>query len=62
MTTELAAHLPAAAEHAEDLVRFAFGADFAADLVHGARALLAAAPQELAESFEQAVHACGLAA
>jgi hypothetical protein len=51
-----------AAEHAAEFVRFVFGSELAGSLLDGARAMLSAAPSELAESFEQAVHACGLAA
>lgn len=47
--------------HAEELVQFLFGTASAGALLQGARALLEDAPRELAESFEQAVRAAGLA-
>jgi hypothetical protein len=45
----------------DELVRFVFRAASAPPLLQRARALLAAAPAELSESFEQAVRASGLA-
>ncbi len=51
----------AAAPCSEDVQRFVFRPAAAAGLVRNARALLDAAPRELAESFEQAVRAAGLA-
>ncbi len=45
----------------EEIVQFVFRAASAAPLLQRARALLAAAPAELSESFEQAVRASGLA-
>ncbi len=47
--------------HADEMVQFLFSAASAAALLQGARALLDNAPQELAESFEQAMRAAGLA-
>ena len=46
---------------AEELMQFLFNATSAGALLQGARALLDTAPKELAESFEQAVRAAGLA-
>ncbi len=62
MTIERDAPPATATDSAEEIVRFVFGAEFAGSLLQGARAMLAAAPDELAESFEQAVLASGLAA
>jgi hypothetical protein len=61
MTIDLHATLPAAAEHPEDIVRFVFRPAMSSGLLANARALLDAAPKELAESFEQAVRGAGLA-
>ena len=51
----------AAAPPHDELVRFVFQADAARALAAPARALLAAAPRELAESFEQALRGAGAA-
>ena len=61
MTTDLHAHPPATAEHHEEIVQFVFRAATTAGLLGNARALLDAAPKELADSFEQAVRGAGLA-
>ena len=61
MTTEFDATLSAAAEHPEETVQFVFRAAVSTGLLQRARAMLDAAPRELAESFEQAVRASGLA-
>jgi hypothetical protein len=45
----------------EEIVQFVFRAASAAPLLQRARVLLAAAPAELNESFEQAVRASGWA-
>jgi len=58
MTPERLTPAPAPAD---ELVQFLFGAASAGALLQGARALLEDAPRELAESFEQAVRAAGLA-
>ena len=58
MTIEL--ETPAAGQHHDELVQFVFRAPSAAGLPSRARALLDAAPKELAESFEQAMRASGL--
>ena len=47
---------------AEEMVRFDFRCAAATGLLQQARALLDAAPSELAESFEQAVRASGIVA
>ena len=49
------------AEHSDDVVQFVYRAAGAKGLLAHARALLDAAPKELAESFEQAVRTSGLA-
>jgi hypothetical protein len=61
MTIELHANLPATAEYSEEIVQFVFRSAVATGLLQRARALLDAAPRELAESFEQAVRTSGLA-
>ena len=61
MTTDFRATLPATTEHHEEIVQFLFRPAASAGLLQRARALLDAAPQELAESFEQAVRSAGLA-
>ena len=61
MTTELQATFPATTEHHEEIVQFLFRSTASTALLQRARALLDAAPQELAESFEQAVRSAGLA-
>jgi hypothetical protein len=53
--------LPAEPPHADEMVQFLFSAAAAGALLDGARALLDSAPRELAESFEQAMRAAGLA-
>jgi hypothetical protein len=61
MTIDFHATRPAAAEPHDEMVRFVFRSAAAASLLDDARALLGAAPRELAESFEQAVRSAGLA-
>jgi hypothetical protein len=61
MTIDLHATLPATTEHPEDIVRFVFRSAVSSGLLTNARAMLDAAPKELAESFEQAVRSAGLA-
>jgi hypothetical protein len=61
MTIDLQATFPATAEHHEEIVQFVFRAAVSSGLLKNARALLDAAPKELAESFEQAVRGAGLA-
>ncbi len=62
MTTDRNAAVadPATPSH-DEVVQFLFHAAGAAPLLQRARALLAAAPTELNESFEQAVRVSGLA-
>jgi hypothetical protein len=60
MTTDLHATFPATTAH-EDIVQFVFRSAVSSGLLEKARALLDAAPRELAESFEQAVRSAGLA-
>ena len=59
MTIELHDHFPAAAEYPDEIVQFVFRSAVATGLLQRARALLDAAPRELAESFEQAVRTSG---
>ena len=61
MTIDLHATLPASTEHPEDIVQFVFRSMLSPGLLENARAMLGAAPKELAESFEQAVRSAGLA-
>ena len=61
MTIDLHATFPAATAHHEDIVQFVFRSAVSSGLLENARALLDAAPRELAESFEQAVRSAGLA-
>jgi hypothetical protein len=61
MTIDLPATHPAATEHHEEIVQFVFRSTASSGLLEHARALLGAAPKELAESFEQAVRSSGLA-
>ena len=61
MTIDLHATFPATAEHHDDIVQFVFRSAMSSGLLMNARAMLAAAPKELAESFEQAVRSAGLA-
>jgi hypothetical protein len=62
MTIELTAPVPLPAPEAVEITRFVFQASAASGLLERARGLLAAAPRELAESFEQAVRSAGLQA
>jgi hypothetical protein len=55
------ATLPATTAPQEDIVQFVFRSAVSSGLLENARALLGAAPRELAESFEQAVRSAGLA-
>ena len=61
MTIELHAHPSATAECHDEIVQFVFQSAASSNLLANARALLDAAPQELAASFEQAVRSAGLA-
>jgi hypothetical protein len=61
MTTDLTATLADVAEHHDELVQFVYRAAAAPGLLANARVLLAAAPDELAESFEQALRRAGIA-
>jgi hypothetical protein len=61
MTIDLHATCPATAEYHEEIVQFVFRSAAASGLLKNARAILDAAPKELAESFEQAVLTAGLA-
>jgi hypothetical protein len=61
MTIDLLATLPATPECHEDIVQFVFRSAMSSGLLENARAMLDAAPRELAESFEQAVRSAGLA-
>ena len=61
MTIDLHATGPAAEPFHEEIVQFVFRSAGSAGLLQNARALLDAAPRELAESFEQAVRTAGLA-
>ena len=61
MTIDLHAPGLACAERHDDMVQFVYREAGATGLLAPARALLDAAPKELAESFEQAVRSAGLA-
>jgi hypothetical protein len=61
MTIDLHATFPATAEIHDELVQFVFRSAVSSGLLKNARAMLDAAPKELAESFEQAVRTSGLA-
>ena len=61
MTIELHASLPAATQPQEEIVRFVIRAAASSGLLVNARAMLDAAPKELAESFEQAMRGAGIA-
>ena len=61
MTIDRLAPLPATTEHHEEIVQFLFRSTASTGLLQRARAMLDAAPKELAESFEQAVCSAGLA-
>ena len=61
MTIDLATTHPATTSFHEELVQFMFHSSVTTGLLENARALLDAAPKELAESFEQAVRKSGLA-
>lgn len=61
MTTDLQATFPAMTEHHEEIVQFLFRSAPSTGLLRHAREMLDAAPQELAESFEQALRSSGLA-
>ena len=61
MTIDLQATFPATTEHHEEIVQFVFRSAVSTGLLQRARAMLDAAPKELAESFEQAVRSSGLA-
>ncbi len=61
MTIDLHATCPATPEFHEEIVQFVFRSAVSTGLLQNARAMLDAAPRELAESFEQAVRTSGLA-
>ena len=61
MTIDLHATFPATTEQPEEIVRFVFRPAVSSGLLTNARAILDAAPKELAESFEQAVRTAGIA-
>jgi hypothetical protein len=61
MTIDFHGACPAVPDHPDEIVRFVFRAGVSPGLLTSARALLDAAPKELAESFEQAVRSAGLA-
>ena len=61
MTIDRHATLPATTERHEEIVQFVFRSAVSTGLLQRARAMLDAAPKELAESFEQAVRTAGLA-
>ena len=60
MTIDLHAP-PATTQHHEEIVQFVFRSALPGAMLTNARAMLEAAPRELAESFEQAVRAAGFA-
>lgn len=61
MTIDRHATLPATTEHHEEIVQFVFRSALPSGLLQRARAMLEAAPKELAESFEQALRTAGIA-
>jgi hypothetical protein len=61
MTIDLPASPGATAQPPDEIVRFVFRSAGSSGLLESARALLDAAPKELAESFEQALRGSGLA-
>jgi hypothetical protein len=61
MTTDPFATTHDIAEQHDEMVQFVYRAAGSRGLLADARALLDAAPRELAESFEQAVRSSGLA-
>jgi hypothetical protein len=61
MTIDLHATFPATTEHHEEMVQFVFRSALPSGLLKNARAMLDAAPRELAESFEQALRTAGIA-
>jgi hypothetical protein len=61
MTIDLHATAPAGTAFHDEIVQFVFRSAASSGLLDHARALLEAAPKELAESFEQAVRSSGLA-
>ena len=61
MTTDRPAHLAATTAHHDEIVQFVFRSAVSTGLLQRARAMLDAAPKELAESFEQAMRTAGLA-
>ena len=61
MTIDLHATFPATTEHHEEIVQFVFRSAVSTGLLQRARAMLDAAPKELAESFEQAMRTAGFA-
>jgi len=61
MTIEPAAPAaPLSTQETAEITRFVFRAPSSSGVLQRARELLAAAPRELAESFEQAVRGAGL--
>ena len=61
MTIDLHATLPATTAHHDEMVQFVFRSAVSTGLLQRARAMLDAAPRELAESFEQAMRSAELA-
>ena len=61
MTIDLHATLPATTAHHDEMVQFVFRSAVSTGLLQRARAMLDAAPKELAESFEQAMCSAELA-
>ena len=61
MTIDLHATFPATTEHHEEIVQFVFRSALPGALLTNARAMLKAAPRELAESFEQTLRTAGFA-
>ena len=61
MTIDLPATPFAATAFHDEIVQFVFRSAVSSGLLDHARAMLDAAPKELAESFEQAVRSSGLA-
>ena len=61
MTIDLPATLPVTTDLHEVIVQIGFRSALPSGLLQSARAMLDAAPRELAESFEQALRTAGFA-
>ena len=61
MTIDLHSTFPATTAHHDEMVQFVFRSAVSTGLLQRARAMLDAAPKELAESFEQAMRSAELA-